>query len=327
MNFKTKITQSSFYKKYSSQLSAVVALVILVVVLSILSDRFLTSANLVSILNQITYLSIMAIGITGITMTGCFDLSVASTLALTVTVAGELVVKQGFPEWVFIPIVIVTSLCCGALAATGITKLEISPFVVTLALTNIYRGVASIITGGYSAQGMPQIVRFIGSGKLFGIIPVSIVLMLFLYVVEWFILTKTSIGMQMRAVGGNPVASNLSGINVKKVKYFAYMQSSLLAGIAGIVLVGRMNSSNSTLATGVEMDAIAAVVIGGTSLAGGVGNIWGTLIGSVVMGVLNNGLNLLQISAFWQQVAIGVLVFLACAIDAVRLKRSKNRIN
>lgn len=321
-----RITQSSIYKKYSSQFSAIIALAVLVIALSFLSDKFLTAGNLVSILNQIAYLSIMAIGITGVTMTGCFDLSVAATLALTVTVAGELVVKRGVPEWLFIPIVLGIGLVCGATAATGITKLDISPFVVTLALMNIYRGLASIVTGGYSAQGMPSVVRFLGSGKIMDVIPVSIVLMLLLYGVEWFILTKTSIGMQMRAVGGNAVAANLSGINVKKVKYFAYIQNSLLAGIAGIVLVGRMNSANSTLATGVEMDAIAAVVIGGTSLAGGLGNIWGTLIGSVVMGVLRNGLNLLQITAFWQQVAIGVLVFLACAIDAVRIKRNKNKI-
>lgn len=321
-----QFTQTSFYKKYSSQLSAVFALLILIIALSILSDKFLTSGNLVSILNQIAYLSIMAIGITGVTMTGCFDLSVAATLALTVSVAGELVVKHGVPEVLFIPIVLAISLACGATAATGITKLDISPFVVTLALMNIYRGLASIVTGGFSAQGMPSAVKFLGSGKLFNVIPVSIVLMLVLYVIEWFILTKTSIGMQMRSVGGNPVAANLSGINVKKVKYFAYMQNSLLAGIAGIVLVGRMNSANSTLATGVEMDAIAAVVIGGTSLSGGLGNIWGTLIGAVVMGVLRNGLNLLQITAFWQQVAIGVLVFLACAIDAIRIKRAKNTI-
>ena len=317
-----KFTQSKFYKKYSAQFSAVVALIFLVVLLSLLTDRFLTLTNLSSVLGQIAYLAIMAIGITGVILTGNFDLSVAATLAFSCCVAGELYVHRGWPAWTFIPVVLVIGICAGILAATGITSLDLPAFVVTMALMNCYRGLASIFTGGFSAQGLPDLVRFIGTGKV-GPIPFSVILVIVLYFIEWFILTNTPLGMKIYATGGNPVAAQLSGINIKKVKYYAYIQNGILAGIAGLVLVGRMNSTNSTLATGVEMDAIAAVVIGGTSLAGGLGIIWGTLIGAVLMGVLRNGLNLLQINSFWQQVAIGVMVFLACAIDAIRIKRSK----
>jgi ribose transport system permease protein len=320
-----KFKKSAFYREYGPQISAIAALFVLALLLTLLSDRFLTATNLLSVLNQIAYLSIMAIGITGVIMTGCFDLSVSATLALAVTLAGELTVKRGWPDWSFVPFVLAVGLVCGFLAATGITSLDLPAFVVTMALMNIYRGLASIATDGYSAQGMPELVKFIGSGKVFRV-PFAIILMLFLYAVEWFILSKTPLGLKMYAVGGNPVAAELSGIRVKSIRYYAYMQNGILAGISGLVLAGRMNSTNSTLATGVEMDAIAAVVIGGTSLAGGIGNIWGTLIGSIVMGVLRNGLNLLQVSAFWQQVAIGIIVFLSCAIDAVRQKQSKSSI-
>ena len=321
------IKQTKFYKKFSSQISAVLALLVLVIVLTVLSDRFMTAGNLMSVLNQISYLSIMAIGITGVIMSGYFDLSVAATLAFSVTVAGHLTITLGWPGWIFIPVALFIGAVCGCVAAAGITSLDLPPFVVTMALMNVYRGLGSVITNGYSAQGMPDLVRFIGSGKIGGVFPFAILLMLALYVIEWFILQKTPIGLKIYAVGGNPVAAQLSGIRVRSVRFFCYIQNGILAAISGIVLVGRMNSTSSILAEGVEMDAIAAVVIGGTSLAGGIGNIWGTIIGSIVMGVVRNGMNLLQISAFWQKVALGILVFLACAIDAVRQKREKSKVS
>ena len=318
----TKEKISRFTRAHTTEISSFIALVILCVFLSIVTDNFFTSSNILSVLHQTSYIAIMAVGASFLIMSGNIDLAITSTLALGCSVMGELYTNRGWPAWLAIIVALVVGVGCGALSSTFITKLKLLPFIVTLAMMNIYRGAASIFTDGYSAQNMPAFIQWLGTDRVIGI-PIPIVVMLLVYIVAWFIQKKTSFGLGLYAIGGNSKAAELSGIRIGRVRLLAYMINGLLAVVAGMILAGRMNSTNPAMATGVEMDCIAAAAIGGTSMAGGEGNIWGTLIGALLMGVVRNGLNQLGISAFWQQVALGVVVLLAVTIDALRRRSRK----
>jgi ribose transport system permease protein len=302
---------------HGSQMSAIFALFVLVAVLSVIAPNFLTANNILSVLHQVAYVAVMAVGITFLILSGHIDLAASGTLALTVCIMGDLFVNKGVNGVVAVLTGFLIGPLCGAISATFITKLRLVPFIVTLATMNIYRGVASVYTNGYSSQGMPPIVNFIGTGKI-GSVPISVVLMLIVYVITWFVLNKTSFGMNLQAVGGNVNAAQLSGINVTKVRLMVYAYHGCMVFIAGLILAGRMNTTNPSLATGVEMNCIAAAVIGGTSMKGGIGSVWGTLIGAIIMGVVSNGMNQLAISSFWQQLFLGCIVLLSVSIDSIR---------
>lgn len=312
---KDKISQ--FTRTHTTEISSFIALVILCVVLTIITDNFLTSSNIMSVLHQTSYIAIMAVGVSFLILSGNIDLAVTATLALGCSVMGELYANRGWPAWSAILIALIVGVGCGIFSSAFIIKLRLLPFIVTLAMMNVYRGIASVFTDGYSAQNMPELVQWIGKGRLLGI-PVPIIVMLIVYVIAWFIQKKTSLGLGLYAIGGNGKAAELSGIRIEKVRILAYMINGFLAVLAGMILAGRMNSTNPAMATGVEMDCIAAAAIGGTSMAGGEGNIWGTLIGALLMGVVRNGLNQLGISAFWQQIALGAVVLLAVTLDSLR---------
>lgn len=318
----TKEKFSRFARAHTTEVSSFIALLILCVVLSITTDNFLTSSNLLSVLHQVSYIAIMAVGMSFLILSGNIDLAITSTLALSVSVMGELFANRGWNAAVSVFIALAVGIGCGFLSSILITKLHLVAFIVTLAMMNVYRGIASVFTNGYSAQGMPEFVQWIGKGRLLGI-PVPILVMLAVYVAAWFIQKKTSFGLSLYAIGGNANAAKLSGIHIERVRMIAFLLNGFLAALAGMILAGRMNSTNPSMATGVEMDCIAAAAIGGTSMAGGEGNIWGTLIGALLMGVVRNGLNQLGISAFWQQIALGVVVLLAVTIDSLRRMNRK----
>ncbi len=311
-----------FTRLHTTEISSFIALMILCVILSVVTENFLTTSNILSVFHQVSYVAIMAVGMTFLILSGNIDLAITATLAFSVSVMGELYANKGWPAAAAIAMALIVGIGCGFLSSILIAKLHLNAFIVTLAMMNVYRGIASVYTNGFSAQGMPEVIQYLGQGKILGI-PSAIILMLIVYVIAWFIQKKTSYGLNLYAIGGNVNAAALSGINVVKVRTIAFLINGFLAALSGMVLAGRMNSTNPSMADGVEMDCIAAAVIGGTSMAGGEGQIWGTLIGALLMGVVRNGLNQLGISAFWQKVALGVVVLLAVTLDSMRRMRKK----
>lgn len=309
----------------NSMISVMIALFALIAVLSITSPNFLSTKNILSVLQQVSYIAIMAAGMSFLIISGNIDLSVAATLAITAAFTGEMYVNRGMSALLAITLAIVIGCACGAISSFFITRFNLAPIIVTLAFMEIYRGAASVFTGGFTALGMPEFVRWIGQGKLFDMIPVCVVLMLAIYGISWFILSKTRFGLNLYAMGGNIGAAKLSGINTGRVRMMAFIINGLFASIAGIVLSGRMNSSSSSLADGIEMDCIAAAVIGGVSMAGGEGVVWGGLFGALLMGVLKNGMNQLSINSFWQKIILGFVLLIAIVIDAMRGASRKKR--
>jgi ribose transport system permease protein len=285
---------------------------ILCVVLTLLSDRFLTVGNLVNVLRQSTINGIIAIGMTYVILTAGIDLSVGAILALSTVVTADLL-QRGIP----VPMAILVGLGLGGLAGLSsgliITKARVPPFVATLGMMTVARGLALTYTQGRPITGLPESFRFIGTGSL-GPVPMPIIIAGMAFILGYLLLTRTRIGEFIYALGNNPIAAHYSGIATKRYTAFVYILAGLLSALAGMILVARLNSAQPTAGIGYEFDAIAAVVVGGTSFAGGQGSLIGTLLGVLVIAVLNNGLNLLNVSSFWQPVVTGVVIALALLI-------------
>jgi ribose transport system permease protein len=281
-------------------------------VLTLLSDRFLTVGNLVNVLRQSTINGIIAIGMTYVILTAGIDLSVGAILALSTVVTADLL-QRGIP----VPMAILVGLGLGGLAGLSsgliITKARVPPFVATLGMMTVARGLALTYTQGRPITGLPESFRFIGTGSL-GPVPMPIIIAGMAFILGYLLLTRTRIGEFIYALGNNPIAAHYSGIATKRYTAFVYILAGLLSALAGMILVARLNSAQPTAGIGYEFDAIAAVVVGGTSFAGGQGSLIGTLLGVLVIAVLNNGLNLLNVSSFWQPVVTGVVIALALLI-------------
>ncbi len=306
---------------YGTELSTLLALFILCLVLSNLSDSFLKVGNLLTVLLQSSINSVIAVGMTFIIISGGIDLSVGAIVALSTAVMGELVVNRGVNPWVGLVIALVIGLVVGMIQGSIIAYIKIPPFIVTLGGMTIWRGVALEFVKGQNLYGLPDQLTWLGSSTV-GIVPTAVIGAIIIYTIAWYILKRTKIGLYTYAVGGNEDATRLSGINIKKTKIFIYSFAGFLCGIAGIMIAGRMNGTSAIVGQGYELDAIAAVAIGGTALSGGKGNIWGTLIGAVVMGVIRNGLNLLSVSPYFQMIIIGVVIVTAVSVDALRSNKS-----
>jgi ribose transport system permease protein len=248
---------------------------------------------------------------------GGIDLSVGSTIALSGCVAAAGVARYALPIPVAIILGLIVAVLIGVFNGTVISKTTIPPFIVTLATMNIARGLAYVYTGGSPVRVVSKEWQFIGAGYI-GPIPTPVVILVFVLIVTALLMNNTKFGRHMYAVGGNTQAANFSGISVSKIKFYVYAYTGLLSGLAGVVLASRMYSGQPTAGTGAEMDAIAAVVVGGTSMSGGSGKIGGTIIGALIIGFLNNGLNLMNVNSFWQYVVKGTVILLAVFIDFLR---------
>ena len=296
-------------------------LILLCVVMTILSPYFLTFNNLFNVGTQIAVVAIVALGQTFVIVSGGIDLSVGSVLGLAGIVFGWATAVANLP----LPVALALGIGVGALAGLTngllITLANLPPFIATLAMLSAARGLALVISNGQPLSPIPATIRALGSGDLFGFVPLPVVLMLVMWALTIGILRSTYAGRCMYAIGGNEEASRLSGINVSRQKVLIYSLSGLFAGIAGVLLTARLASASPQAGFTYELDAIAAVVIGGASLSGGVGSASGTLIGALVLGVLRNGLNLLNVSAFWQQVVIGAVIALAVMTDTLRRRK------
>ncbi|WP_329554790.1 ABC transporter permease/substrate-binding protein [Streptomyces sp. NBC_00696] len=297
---------------------ALTALFVLVIAMSALSGDFLTTDNLLNVGVQAAVTAILAFGVTFVIVSAGIDLSVGSVAALSATVLAWSATQHGVPVVLAVILAIATGIAAGLVNGFLIAYGKLPPFIATLAMLSVARGLSLVISQG-SPIAFPDSVSHLGD-TLGGWLPVPVLVMIAMGLIAAFILGRTYIGRSMYAIGGNEEAARLSGLRVSKQKLAIYALSGVFAAAAGIVLASRLSSAQPQAADGYELDAIAAVVIGGASLAGGTGKASGTLIGALILAVLRNGLNLLSVSAFWQQVVIGVVIALAVLLDTVRRK-------
>ncbi|HSC55050.1 MAG TPA: hypothetical protein VLC98_15570 [Phnomibacter sp.] len=312
------------------KLQSLIALLLLCIVLSLLTDKFFTGDNGLNVLRQVAVNICIATGMTLIVLTGGIDLSVGSVLALCGAVtAGFFKFGLSFASAdLFVGFTVVGAIVVG-LALGGllgwfngftVTKFNVPPFVATLAMLTIARGFTMLYTKGHPISNLGKDFAQIGAGSFIGI-PVPVWLAIVVVLLAVFITEKTKLGRYIYAIGGNEQAAKLSGINIVKVKMTVYAMAGALAALGGIIVTARLDSAQPNAGISYELDAIAAVVIGGASLSGGKGSIWGTVMGAIIIGVLNNGLVLLNVSPFWQQVVKGGVILLAVIIDKLGEKK------
>ena len=310
---------------FKENLGIIVAFLVLCVFLSVFpktSGSFFTRQNIFNVLRQISTNLFLACGMTMVIILGGIDLSVRSIIALSGCISAGCVARYNLPLPIALLMGLLVGLLVGMFNGAVISKTTIPAFIVTLATMNIAKGLAYVYTGGSPVRVVTKEWQFLGAGYV-GIFPTPVVILVIVLIITAIIMNKTKMGRHMYAVGGNQQAAEFSGIKVEKVKFFVHAFSGLMAGLAGIVLASRMYSGQPTAGDGAEMDAIAAVVVGGTSMAGGSGKIGGTIIGGLIIGVLNNGLNLLNVNSFWQYVVKGVVILLAVFLDYFRNKGKK----
>jgi ribose transport system permease protein len=283
-------------------------------------NLFFTSDNILTLLRQASFNAIMAAGVSVVIITAGIDLSIGSVWALSSVVMAFVCVNKGLAWTLSVLIGLAVGLACGIINGWGVTLLRIPPFVATLGMMSIARGLAEVITGGFQISGLPDAFQWWGQGDIFGV-PVPVIVAVGVIVLTWALLRFTRLGRYIYAVGGNEAAAHLSGVPVNRVKLFAYAYCGTLAALAGLLATARMGSVRPSDALGYELDAIAASVIGGISLMGGQGSVLGTAIGAALIGVLRNGMVLLDVSAFWQKVVIGVVIIIAVALDYLVWRR------
>jgi len=289
------------------------------IILSLISPQFLTISNWTIIITQVSINALLAFGVTFVIITGGIDLSLGSIVAVSGVTAAMLAHPNTYPLIVPILAALFSGLLIGAFNGFMITKSKIAPFIVTLGTMTIGRGLALILSDGRPVSNLSDSFVFIGSGKLLGL-PILILILVIMFIICSVILNKTTLGRYIYALGGNEQAARASGIMVTRVKMMVYSISGVLAGLAGILLTSRITTGQPNAGAGFELDAIAAVVIGGTSTSGGKGSIGGTMIGVLLIGVINNSLDLLNVSSYYQQVVMGLIIVGAVVLDSLNQK-------
>lgn len=318
MNIKNMI------KKNAHEYGALIALVLLVVVMSLVSPQFRTFTNFLTLLRQASVNGLIAFGMTLVILTGGIDLSVGSTLGLTGALFAGLIVNVGMPIPLAVLVALIFGLGLGWISGFLVGKAKLQPFIATLITMTVYRGFTLIYTNGRPISNLTAdeyvgsgFLMFIGRGAILGI-PVPVIILFIAFILFYLLLNKSALGRKIYAVGSNERAAQLSGINTDRVKLFVYSISGLTSTLAALILVSRLNSAQPTLGTGYELDAIAATAIGGTSMTGGRGKISGTLLGILIIAVLSNGMNILGISSYYQDVVKGIVILLAVLVDRIQ---------
>lgn len=295
--------------KYKS----LIGFLILCLIISVISPRFLSVSNLLNVLTQVSVNAIIAIGMSFVILTGGIDLSVGSILAITGAITATFV-KMGAPAPAALLAAMVIGGLIGLINGVLVSGGKIQAFIVTLATMTIFRGITYVYTNGTPISGLGVNFGFIGNKRLAGV-PFPVILMIIVFLIGWYILSQTRYGRYVYAIGGNEDSARLSGINTNKIKTLVYVVSGIAAAISGVIVTSRIGSASPNAGVGFELDAIAAVVLGGTSLAGGEGTISGTIIGAMIIGVLNNGLNLMNVSPFYQSIVKGIVILIAVLLD------------
>ena len=319
---------SNITKIDSSVLRPLIALLVMALAMTFLSDNFATTDNMFNVFRQVSVNLCISVGMTMVILTGGIDLSVGSILAFSGAIAAGLMKNGISVQWAdtyigftFLGCVLAALLIGGALGFFNglmVSRFKVPPFVATLAMLTIARGATMLYTNGYPITGIGNEFTYLGTGWFLGIpMPVWVALIIILFFI--FFMRKSKAGRYIYAIGGNEKATRLSGININKVKITVYTLTGILCAVAGLLVTARLDSAQPNAGGGYELDSIAAVVIGGTSLSGGKGSILGTVIGALIIGVLNNGLVLLNVSPFWQQVIKGFVILLAVMIDRIKV--------
>lgn len=310
-----------YFKDNIGIIIALFAMCVFLIIFPTTRSTFLTQKNVFNILRQNASNLFLATGMTMVIILGGIDLSVGSVIALSGCVAAGCVVNLGLPEIVGFAAAIGIGALVGMANGLVICKTNIPPFIVTLASMNITKGIALVYTQGAPIRCMTDAFKFPGAGYV-GPIPTPVILMLIIFIIAVILVNRTHFGRHIYAVGGNAQAASFSGINVSKVKFWVHTFTGIMAGIAGVVVASRLYSGQPTAGDGAEMDAIAAVVVGGTSMSGGSGRLGGTLIGVLIIGVLNNGLNLMGVDSNWQYIVKGFVILLAVYVDFIRNRKA-----
>lgn len=297
-------------------LQSLIGLLGLCIILSLLSPRFLTTGNILNVLRQTSLNAVMAVGMTFVILTGGIDLSVGSILAFSGMVAAGLS-HSGMNAAGAIIVGLIIGTALGFISGLAVTKGNVPPFIATLAMMTMARGATLVYSNGQPKTGLGDDFAFIGNGKVW-VIPFPVIVLLILLIVAYYILSQTATGRYIYATGSNERAAGLSGIKTDRIKILVYAISGLTAALSGMIVTSMLNSASPTAGSGGELDAIASVVLGGTSLSGGQGSVAGTIIGALIIGVLNNGLNLLNVSSYYQQLIKGIVILGAVLIDRKR---------
>ncbi len=297
-----------------------IPLIILIVYMAVANRQFFTVNNFLNIFKQSSVMGILAIGQTIVIIAAGIDLAVGSVMALTGCIIAVSIIHAGVPPAVAVLIGIACGTVTGSLIGFIITKVKVQDFIATLGSLTMIQGFALLTSGGLPITGLPKGLLFIGNGSI-GRIPIAFIVFLLVAILGWVLLKHTTFGRNVYALGGNREAAWVSGIHVDRTKMLVYAFSGFCASIASIVMLGRLNSANALMGEGMELLSISAVVLGGTSLFGGAGSIGGTLIGVITMATLSNGLNFLDVSAFWQKVILGAVIIAVVAIDTLRRKK------
>lgn len=306
-----------FYQRYRREWSALLALLIAFILFSVLEPDFLSVSNIATIITQTVTYGLMGIGMTCVIITGGIDLSVGSVLALTACIGAQLA-KLGVPIPVWILLCLAMGFVFGMLNGFLIGKLGLQPFVATMGTMQIFRGAAYVITGGFPVLNVPQSYRTALNFKISGQITFSVVIFFLFAILLTIILKKTKLGSHVYAIGGNEAAARLSGVRVERTKILIYGIGMLGTTLAGLVMIARLGTGDPSTGNGYEMNAIAAAAIGGTSMAGGRGNIFGTVIGAILFSALKSGLIILGMDTFYQYIATGIVIILAAYIEIVQ---------
>jgi len=305
------MAKNNFLKRFST----VIILVLLLVIFTVSSSSFFTARNFINILRQISVLSILSVGMTFVIISGGMDLSVGSLVGLTGVICAKLIVELQVHPVLSILATLILLAIVGMFTGYLIVKLHVSAIVITLGMMTVTRGFAYILSGGIPIYDIPEDVVYIGQGYV-GPIPVPVITMLVIVAIAAYLLRKTYWGRFVYAIGGNEEATRLAGVSVDRIKVALYAISGFLSGIAGITLMARVSSGAPASGTGTEMDVVTAVVIGGVSINGGKGTIFGAFVGAMIIGVLSNGLTIMNVGEYYQQVVKGTVLILAVAFDA-----------
>ena len=297
-----------------------IALVVIAMItfLSLKTDTFFTVSNLAVVARQISLSAIIAMGMTLVILTGGIDLSVGSVVAITSVIVGLVMVRMNMPIWLAIIAGIMVGVVVGLLNGIMIVRTKVPPFIITLGMMGLARGAALVITKGSSISGFPPSYLDIGQGFIFNLIPIPVVIAVVLAIIVHIILSRTSFGRRIYLLGSNEEAALLSGININSMKVAIFTICSALAAVEAVIETSRMATGQPASGSGYELAAIGAVIIGGASLLGGEGTILGTMLGAILLGLITNGLILMGISSYWQQVFSGIIIILAVALDTWR---------
>lgn len=316
---KKRIPGMYFFKR---NIGTIIGLILLIIVVTISTPRFLTTSNILNLLKSNSVNAIISCGMLMAILMGEIDISVGSTVGLSGIIGAYMMTNMGLPVGSTICICLMVGALVGIVNGIAISYLKVPAFVATLATQSIGRGLTEIISGGVTIRVRDDSYTAIGNTSIGGI-SVIIIYAAVILVFTWFLLNRTRFGYYIYAIGGNKLAAQYSGVNVKKYNMLPYVLIGLFCGLSGLIWSARLGSAAATLGSGFEMDAIAAVVIGGTSMSGGVGTVGGTFIGVLIIGVITNGLNLMGINSFWQEVFKGIIILVAVVIDVVRKTKTK----